>query len=181
MGKREPMNVGSGRGNPALPTIKDFNRIRLGGSVPRSKSGSGRMYCGINSNGYAVHGTVGDILRVPQDLCKISADKLVGSGLATICDTEGNFKETIPAISAFEKRKTQRAEAVRKSVAVIESIQIISAGQRTATTAFFLGKSNGIKLTGKVGDYFSITDGEISEELAKKLIAKKYAEIKKNH
>ena len=133
------------------------------------------IFAGYDDNGKSVNGTLGDEFSVPEDLSRSAATKLLMSGFAVPADESAKAEKYIPEPARPKKLKL-RVEPP------IEMIKITSGGARTQETAFFLGNSNGKGLTGKVGDVFKVGEGEImNEELAKKLISKKFAEKKSVH
>jgi len=147
--------------------------------VSGNRSSNSAIFAGVDMFGKNVHGKPGDEFNVPDDISRESATKLMIAGFAIPCDKDGNFEEAIPALSAYEKRKSERVATIRNEAKAIECIKIIGSGARTKKTAFQLGRDeNGQSIVGKVGDVLRVPQ-DISEDLAKTLIAKKFAEKKK--
>lgn len=145
-------------------------KIRIVSGIRSSNSTT--IFAGFDMLGKSVYGKPGDEFNVPEDISKDSAISLLISNFAVPVDEFAKAEKYIP--EATRPRKVRLREEVP-----IELIRITGSGARTKKTEFFLGNSDGKGLTGKVGDYFSVKDGEITEELAKKLISKGFAEVKK--
>ncbi len=133
------------------------------------------IFIGYDDAGKSVNGRPDDEFSIPKDLSRSAATKLLISGFAKAVDQSAEAEKYIPE-PARPKKVKLRVEPP------IEMIKIVSAGIRSSEKAFFLGNSNGKGLTGKVGDVFKVGEGEImNEELARKLISKKFAEKKSVH
>jgi len=157
MSKRERVRI---RNEKVIPFLK-VTRIKI--------TANRNIFIGYDDAGKRLYGRAGDVFSVPEDLSRESATKLLMSGFAEPADESGKAEKYIPEPARPKKLKL-RVEPP------IEMIKIVSAGIRSSEKAFFLGNSDGEGLSGKVGDKFNIKDGEMSEELALKLIKKGYAE-----
>ena len=127
------------------------------------------IFAGYDDNGKSVNGTLGDEFDIPKDLSRSAATKLLMSGFAVPADESAKAEKYIPEPARPKKLK------LRVEAEPIEMIKIVSAGLRSSENAFFLGNSDGVSLNGKVGDFFSVSKGEITEDLARHLIEKKFA------
>ena len=136
---------------------KTCAKIRVVG--PKKSSTGGLVYLGYDSNGEEVNGKVGSVLSVPKDLARLSANKLIESGLAAPYGSGEKYKEARTLASKPEP---------------IDKIKVI--GGRTSGTFHLCVDPEGNRIRASIGDVFSVLDDQITEEVAAALINKRIAE-----
>ena len=134
-------------------------KIRIVGPIKRGSSTGGLVYLGYDSNGEEVNGKVGSVLSVPKDLARLSANKLIESGLAAPYGSGEKYKEARTLASKPEP---------------IDKIKVI--GGRTSGTFHLCVDPEGNRIRASIGDVFSVLDDQITEEVAAALINKRIAE-----